>query len=137
MRRLVFCALVALTACGGSTTPVTPTPTIVTDTFTNNTTPLAPNGAFSYSFSTTTSGTVTATLTSVLPDATKVIGFQMGIWTAATNTCTAVQSNDAALQGAVFTATASTAGTYCVRVYDIGQITADAPVTFVVTVSHP
>jgi hypothetical protein len=137
MRRFVLCALVALAAsCGGNSTPTVPTPTIVTDTFKNDTA-LGPNGAFSHTFTTATTGLVTATLTTVSPDATKIVGFQMGIWTAATNTCSAIQSNDAAVQGAVFGATANSAGTYCVRVYDVGQITADAPVSYTVTVSHP
>ena len=136
MRRLVLCVLLALSACGGDTNPTTPTPTIVTDTFTNPS-PLGPNGAFTHTFSTVAAGVVTATLTTISPDATKAVGFQLGIWTAATNTCTAVISNDLALQGAVDSATAQSAGTYCVRVYDVGQITADAPVSYTVTVSHP
>jgi len=135
MRRLVLCALMALAACGGSTSPTAPTPTPITEPpFTNT---LAPNGAFTHTFPTTTSGTVTATLTAVTPDATKVIGFQMGIWTAATSTCSAVLSNDAAVQGAVLAASAATAGTYCVRLYDVGTITANAPISYSVTVVHP
>jgi hypothetical protein len=136
MRRLVLCALLALAACGDTQTPTNPTPTIVTDTFANAT-PLGPNGAFAHSFTTATSGPVVATLTTVKPDATKVIGFQMGLWTASTSTCSAIQSNDAAIQGAQFAANATSAGSYCVRLYDVGTVKADAPVTYTVTVTHP
>ena len=136
MRRLVLCALVALSACGGSSTPTTPTPTIVTDTFTNPS-PLGPNGAFTHTFSTAAAGTVTATLTTVAPDSTVVLGFQMGIWTSATSTCSAVLSNDAAVQGSLLSASAASAGTYCVRIYDIGKISADKPTNYTITVGHP
>jgi len=137
MRRLVVCALMALVAaCGDTKTPTLPTPNIVTDTFTNPS-PLTPNGAFAHTFTTTTGGAVAATMTTVAPDATKVIGFQLGIWTPATSACSAILSNDAALQGSLLAANAASAGTYCIRVYDVGTITADAPVSYTVTVTHP
>jgi len=139
MRRSMICgwalgALMALTACGSTTTPAQPTPNPVTETFSNT---LAPNGAFTHTFTASASGTVTATLTSVTPDNTVSIGFSMGTWLAATSTCSAVLANDAAVQGATLSASAATSGNFCVRLYDVGHVTADKPETYTVTVTHP
>ena len=140
MRRSTICGLVlsafaALAgACGGTTTTPTPTPTLVTDTLSNT---LAPNGAYTHQIAVSAAGVITATLTTVSPDSTVAIGFDMGTYSTLTSTCQVVLSNTAALQGAILTGNAQTAGTFCVRVYDVGRVTADAPVTYTVTVTHP
>jgi hypothetical protein len=133
---LLLCAIGALTpACGDTTTPAKPTPTPVTEPFSGT---LTTNGAFTHQFSVTAAGTVTVTLTTVSPDATVAIGFQLGTWNSISLTCQAVISNDAALQGAVETGNAVTAGTFCVRIYDAtGTVKADTPVNYTVTVTHP
>ena len=136
MRGILLCAILALTpACGDTTVGPQPTPTPVTDPFTGT---LATNGAFTHTFSVSAAGSVTATLTTVAPDATVAVGFQLGTFNTINSTCSAVISNDAALQGAVETATAQTAGTYCVRIYDAaGTVKADTPVNYTITVVHP
>ncbi|HVZ19998.1 MAG TPA: hypothetical protein VG871_02990 [Vicinamibacterales bacterium] len=141
MRRLlgglVVGAALALAAACGSSTPTSPTGTTTTDTFTGT---VNQNGAITNTFTTVGSGTVTATLTTVAPDATKTIGFAMGAWVTTalgTQACQIVQANDLALQGAILQATASSAGTYCFRVYDTGAVTADTPLNFTVTIQHP
>ena len=54
------------------------------------------------------------------------------------NTCSAVFDNPAATQAFEFNATASTIGSYCVRVYDNGGVTTDGvPYSYTVTVTHP
>ena len=122
-------------ACGSNTTPTTPTtPTITTDTFTGT---LTAASGVTNTFTTATSGTIAATLTAVGPDSTKVIGFALGSYITTLNVCQVVLANDIALQGAILTGQASTTGTYCVRVYDTGQVTADTPFTFTITVAHP
>jgi len=67
----------------------------------------------------------------------------MGTFNTASNTCTTIFDNTAALQSASFNTQASTIGAYCVRVYDNGSVatavangTATA-FTYTVTVSHP
>ena len=138
---LLLCALAALAACGSSTiaptTPLTP----VTETFTGTINPAGTNvHPIVASF---TGGAVTATLTVVSPDATKTLGFSLGTYNPTLNICTVVFDNPAALPGAVFSATASTAGFYCARVYDNGSVTAAAAdgsaasFTYTVTVAHP
>jgi hypothetical protein len=136
MRRLVLCALVALTAACGDT-PTIPTPPSlnpVTETFTNT---LAPNGAFTNPFTAASPGMITATLTTIAPDTTVAVGFTLGTWNASTSVCSATLSNDLAIQGSALTATAQTAGLYCVRVFDVGKVTAATPTTYTVTVTHP
>jgi hypothetical protein len=143
-RGTLLAALAALAGgCGGTTTPTTPTVNPTTDTFTGT---LAPANANTHTFFTFAGGSVTATLTAVGPDPTQTIGFSLGTFNATTSVCTVVLDNSAALQAFKFTATASTLGTFCVRVYDNGSVKtlSDAgtisdgnPFTYTVTVVHP
>ena len=133
-------ALAVASGCHTTTTTIAPSPASTTETFTGL---LNPNGANVVSFVTLAGGNVVATLTSVGPDATQTIGFALGTFNSASNVCTVVFDNTAALQAAVFTTQASTIGSYCVRVYDNGSVatavangTATA-FTYTVTVSHP
>ena len=135
VRGMLLCAFIALgAACDNNTTPTTPTPPVLTtDTFTGT---LVANGGITHQFSASRTGTVTATLTAVGPDSSKTVGFSMG--TVIGTVCQAVLANDAAVQNAALSATASTQGTYCVRIYDVGSITAaTGPFTYTITVQHP
>ncbi len=129
---LVVALALGVSACNNTApaTPVTPTPTYTTDTFQDS---INPNGAKSFSFAVQTAGTVTATLTTVSPDATFPIGLAVGTWDGAA--CSVFKANDKALQDTAITVTASGAGNLCVRVYDIGALTATT--SFVVTVVYP
>lgn len=145
LRRIVYGialagALAVATGCHTTTiNPVIPTST-TTETFTGL---LNARGANVVSFVTQTGGNVTATLTSVGPDATQTIGFSLGTFNTASNTCQIVFDNTAALQAAVFNTQASTVGSYCVRVYDNGSVAAAVAngtataFTYTVTVTHP
>ncbi len=133
----VFALLVQVAAaaigCGGliSSLPTTPTPVIVTETFTGT---LTVNGAATHNVFTSATGAVTATLTSLGETAPAKVGFSMG--TLAGATCSAVLTNDNAVVTSVLTGTVSTlGGSLCVRVYDVGVLTEPVPYTF--TVSHP
>jgi hypothetical protein len=132
----LLCAVFALAGgCSNTTAPTSPTSPAITETFTGTVNPASGD---THSFTTLTGGPITATLTAVGPDATKNIGFSLGTFSATLNTCTAVLDNAAALQSFQFSATASTIGTYCVRVYDNGNVTADGVAyTYTVTVVHP
>lgn len=124
-----------LVSCGNDT-PTTPTnpsaPTTVTETFSGT---VNQNGAVTHTFTTTTSGTVTATLTTLGPDSTFVIGMSLGTWNGAT--CQIVLANDQSTQGTVITGGVSALGSLCVRAYDVGNITAATPFTYQITVVHP
>jgi hypothetical protein len=109
----------------------TSTPAVaVTDTFDGQVTV---NGAVTHSFIASRAGTITAVLTALDPgDAT--VGVSLGTWNAGTNTCQIILANDAAPAGASVIGTASVAGNFCVRLYDVGRLT--APVLYTVAVTH-
>lgn len=135
MSRLRFLALAfALgTAACGSSTPTTSTPTTpvtVTDTFAGT---LTANGAASYTFTTAASGAVTATLTTLAPDSTLIVGIALGTWNG--NACQIVLSKDSATQLSFLIGQASQASTFCVRIYDVGNVT--DPATYEMQVNHP
>ena len=122
-------------ACGSSNTITTPTPIQVTEVFSG---PLIGASAAVSTFTTLTGGTVTATLTTIGPDNTKTVGFSLGTFNTSLNTCTVILDNSAAPQAFAFTANTTSIGTYCVRVYDNGSVTADGvPYTYTITVVHP
>lgn len=133
-RTLLLMAL-AMSAggCDDDTTPTTPTPpAMVTETLTGTVTV---NGAQTQSFTTEAAGSVTATLTMLAPNSSATIGLSLGIFTPTANTCQIVVANDAAVQGTRVTGSVSSAGSYCVRIYDVGQLTAAA--NYTITVEHP
>lgn len=132
---ILLSATAALAGCGDTTTGPTPAPVPITETFTGQVTPAAGS---THSFITLTGGPIKATLTAVGPDAAKNVGFSLGTFNSTLNVCTSVLDNPAALQAFEFTATVSSFGEYCVRVYDNGNITTDAvPYTYTITVVHP
>ena len=139
LRRLVHCGLLALAFCAGcsssnpstTTTPTTPTPTTVTETFQGT---LTPNGAATYYFTATDAGTVTATLTTVSPDSTIVLGISLGVWNG--TFCTPIIANDQAAQGAVITGTLAAAANLCVHIYD-SQGNVVSSEAYTITANHP
>lgn len=135
MSRLRFLALafaLGTAACGSdtTTTPTPTTPVSSTDTFSG---PLTANGAASFPFTTAASGTITATLTTLAPNSTLIVGLALGTWNG--NACQIILSKDSATQSSFISGQASQSATYCVRIYDVGNVT--DPQTFEVQVNHP
>jgi hypothetical protein len=138
----LLCAMAALAgACAKTVIPTLPSGTPITETFTGT---LNSASTTVHPFvAALTGGPVTVTLAAVGPDAAKTVGFSLGTYNPTLNVCTVVFDNPAALQGAVFTATASTAGFFCARLYDNGTVAsavADGSAesfTYTVTVLHP
>jgi hypothetical protein len=132
---LTFVAVLTLAtvACdSGETTPTTPTtpgPTI-TETFAGTVTQ---NGAATFTFNTSVSGLVTATLKSIAPVTTAQVGLALGTWNGVT--CAVVLANDRITAGLAVTGQVNAAGSLCVRIYDVGQLTETS--TFEVVVVHP
>lgn len=131
---LVIAVAGGVTACDDETptSPTTP-PAPVTETFSGSVTQ---NGAQTHSFSTASSGTVTATLKEVtLPGGAASIGFSLG--TLSGTSCLIALANDVATGGAVLTGTMTGAGNLCVRMYDVGTLAPALPATYTVEVVHP
>ena len=132
---LTFVAVLTLAsiACDSGentpTTPTTPGPTI-TETFAGTVTQ---NGAATFTFNTSLSGIVTATLKSIGPVTTAQVGLALGTWNGVT--CAVVLANDRITAGLAVTGQVNAAGSLCVRVYDVGQLTGTS--TFEVVVVHP
>ena len=122
----------AMSACSNDAlnvpTPYTPCP--CTDGFAGT---LSKNGAFSHTFTTSNLGAVTAALVSLAPNTSQIVGLQLGVWNGVS--CTAASSTDTATSGSSITLNASSAGTLCVRLYDVGFIS--EPVLYQLQVTHP
>lgn len=111
-------------------TPTTPTPTTVTDTFSGT---INKNGAATHNFTAAMQGTVTATLTSLMPNEEIVVGFGLGTWNG--SACNVVLARDQAVKTTVIYGNVNASGDLCVRVYDVGNVTTET--SYEVTVVHP
>jgi hypothetical protein len=112
-------------------TPITPSlPNTVTDTFGGT---LNQNGGESYPFSTSSSGGVTATLSTLAPDSALEVGLSLGTWNG--SACYIVIAKDKATQSSSVLGQATSSGSLCVRIYDVGNVT--DPITFEIQVVHP
>ena len=138
MRRVTLaCTLMLpLLAAGCGDDPVTPTTatptTVVTDTFTGT---ITRNGATSHPFPIVSGagGDVTAVLRAIAPDSAAVVGMSLGTWNG--TACQAVISNDRATVASSILGRATSTGTLCVRIFDVGAIT--EPQDYEVQVQHP
>lgn len=125
---LSFLAATTATCGNDATTPTAPDPVAVTVSFSGT---LTPNDAETHPFD-SQRGTVTATLLSVAPDSTAVVGFSLGTWNGLS--CAVVLANDKATQGVSIVGTVNSTGNLCVRIYDVGTIA--EPLTYEVRVVH-
>ena len=137
--RLVLVPALAVLVLGGAgcdngddtVTPPTTTPSpTITETFAGS---ITTNGAASFTFPTTASGAVTATLRSLTPVSTIQVSLALGTWNGVS--CQIVLINDRASQGGAITGNVGGAGTLCVRISDIGQISGTTG--FEIVVVHP
>jgi hypothetical protein len=120
-----------LAACGGSDNPNPTAPTVdtVTEQFSGT---LTVNGAQTHTFTVPRQGGILAVLADLTPDG-GVVGFQLG--TQNGTLCTAVISADTAAEGTRIVGATSTSGEICVRIYDVGQLS--APVEYTIQVEYP
>ncbi|HEX5070967.1 MAG TPA: hypothetical protein VFV78_12195 [Vicinamibacterales bacterium] len=140
MRRLSGGVALVLTLALGSagcdnnidlpTTPNTPVDT-VTESFAGS---ITPNGAVSYFFASTAAGGMTATILTLTPDSSVILGLSIGTWNGFS--CQSVISNERATQGTTVSGNVSGAGTLCVRIFDSGGAM-PASSKFEIVVVHP
>lgn len=131
---LTVCASLAMAGCGDSAAvPTSPTPNVlptVTEKFAGE---LNRNGARTHPFLAGASGNVTATLDTLTPETITAIGLSLGTWNGFA--CQIIIANDTAPKGTVVLGAASSAGSLCVRVYDVGNVSNLA--SYELTVVHP
>lgn len=140
MRRLILVLLAAIVpslACDNSGTSssavTTPTTPLTSQTFTGT---VDVNGSSSNTtFVVAVSGEVDITVTALGPPANIIMGLAVGIPSTTDGSCAAplsagqnVQASTSALVGTL------QAGTYCVKLYDVGYQTAQ--ISYTVTVAH-
>lgn len=116
------------------TTP-TATATLATDTFTGA---IEQNGTAVYAFTVTTAGYgLLAGYTSISPATVAALGLGIGSWDASSSTCSLnVSQNDTGRSGSTALSGTPSSGSYCVRVYDAGNIPAAVTASFTVQVQH-
>lgn len=110
--------------------PSTPTPTLVTDTFTGE---LRVNGGVTHTFNTAVAGDVTLTLKTLAPEGSPNVGVALGTFNG--TACSVVIVQDNAAQSTVVLGRVNGIGTLCARVYDSGKLTDS--VTYEIEVVHP
>ena len=139
MRRVTLACTLLLpfvaAGCGGDIQDLiatAPDPVVVTETFTGTVTR---NGAASHPFPVnySTGGDVTAVLRTISPDTAAVVGFTLGTWNG--TACQAVIANDRATAPASLIGLATTSGTLCVRIYDVGTLVEAQD--YEIDVTHP
>jgi hypothetical protein len=138
IRALLLLAPLAA-ACGDDNStngPTAPTPVAITEQFGSDDTsekpPLNPNGGRTHPFIVQQAGTVSARLTALSPDETITVGLSLGTWNG--QVCQILLANDAALLNTTVTGTAQQTGQFCVRIYDVGRLT--APTNYSIDVTH-
>lgn len=142
MTRLLVASAWLLVAGCGSDSPTSPTTTTTTETVAAPTVTevfagtLPVGGAKFFSFGTSANGTINATLTSVGGDfvpSTVMVG--IGIGQPSGTDCVTTSSVNTPSGSAAQLTGVYAAGTYCVRISDIGNLF--APATFHITIAYP
>ena len=128
-----------LPACDNSSSTTSPTTTatatLVTDTFTGS---IDQNGSRVHSFTVTSSGySLLAGYTVLSPSAIAALGMGLGSWDATSSTCSLnVTQNDTARSGNTGLSGTSGSGSFCLRVYDGGNIPAGVTASYTVQIQH-
>lgn len=130
---VLMLALAAAACEDDSQPPTVPTPpNPVTETFSGS---ITREGASIQNFTVSAAGTITATLKTIGADNTLVVGFDLGNWTG--TACSIVLAKADATGGTVLNGTMSASGTLCFRVYDVGNVPANAQAAYSVEITHP
>ncbi len=136
----VVVTALAAAGCGSSsdsTTPTltTPTPTVVTETFNGS---ITQGGAAVFNFTVNNTGyTLLAGFTSLSPASVTALGLGIGVWDPSSSTCGLnITQNDVSRAGSTAINGTASAGPYCMRVYDAGNLASDVTASFTIQVQH-
>lgn len=133
---LLCAATLCLAGCGDDDPPTTPTPVQpLVEPITGS---LRPLSVRIHPFSVHSPGSVTITVTQITPNdpnAPTVIGMDLGT-ALGPSVCQVEVSNTDVVQGEAVSGTATTAGTLCVRIYDVSQNGLPGEITYVLSVQH-
>jgi hypothetical protein len=133
MKRILWVVLGAAlvtAACSDPLAPATPVPVVptVTDTFSDT---LLVSGVNTHQFTVTTIGGVKITLSSLVPGAS--VG--LGVGTPSSGSCSVIDRITAvAGQSVLLSGTATVPGSYCVTIYDLGNLV--EPAAYTINVLH-
>jgi len=130
LQAMTLAAVLSIVGCGEEPTLPTEPSTTTTDTFTGT---LAPQGTSSHEFSAQRAGFMTLTVVSLDPLPEITIG--VGLGAPSESGCTLQLKNDAARAGSILSASITTPGSYCVAIYDVGNVTED--VSYSIQLIHP
>jgi hypothetical protein len=130
---LLALTLGAGAACDDNTTTTTTPTTPGTSTSESFPGAVTVNGAVTHQFAATQRGNVTATLSSIDPDASQTLGISLGTWNG--TACQIIIANDQAVVGSSILGVVSGVGNLCVRVYDVGKLSRAE--NYKVDVTHP
>ena len=135
---IVLLSVLWLPACGSDSSSVTSPEavvTLVTDTFSGS---IEQNGSSVHAFTVTNSGySLLAGFTNLSPSSVAALGLGIGSWDSATSTCSLnVSQNDTARSGNTGLSGTPNAGSYCLRVYDGGNIPGGSTAAYTVQVQH-
>jgi hypothetical protein len=130
----IIFASVVLAGCGSdSTSTTTPSTVTTTDSFSAT---IGQSGEAVQAFTVSAKGTVTVALTAVAPLSTMSLGVGLGAWDG-TNCGTSFATNKDARAGSTALTGTAAQGSYCIRVYDSGNVPTDYSVTYTIQVVHP
>ena len=141
MRRslLVLLALVIPSlACDNSSSSGVTTPTVPLTSQTFTGTVDVGGSSSNTTFIVATSGEVDITLTAIGPPPNIIMGMAIGIPSTTDSSCTAPASAGQQVQASTTPLVGTLqAGSYCVKLYDIGFMSAGSQVSYTITVAHP
>jgi hypothetical protein len=134
-RSLIIGFAVLAGACADNTvtTPTAPTTTVTTDTFSGT---FDRQGMSVNPFTVGSTGTVTISLIDVEPLTNMALGVAIGTWDG-TNCNELTPKNDNVRTGSVALNGIAGSGSYCVKVYDSGNVPPNFAVIYTVQVAHP
>jgi len=130
-RLAVVVVLLSTIACGAKT-PTEPAPVyeLKTETFTGT---IGVAGKVPFKFTVVNPGDIQVAMTALAPTSTLVMGIALGFWEGTTETCVEQLSTTAATLNVGFAASPSSAGEYCVALFDTGNVQATSDFTLTVT----